>query len=76
MWSINYVRQQIIEIPVHKIVVEHDTVSDSNPGQGEPSFTGVGLLQNLFRVLVPPKHVFVHGVQLPHEPQLPFTKSK
>jgi len=47
---------------VHKIVVEHDIVSDPNPGQGEPSFTGVGLLQDLYRVLVPPTHVFVSGV--------------
>jgi hypothetical protein len=26
--------------------------------------------------LAPPTHVFVHGIQLPHEPQSPFTKSK
>ena len=61
---------------MHKIVVEHGTVSGPNPGQGESPFTGVGLLQDLFRVLVPPTHVFVHGVQLPHQPQFPFTKRK
>ena len=73
---IYYAKQQIIEIPVHKIVVEQAILSDPDPGQGEPPFTGVGLLQDLCRVLVPPTHVFVHGVQLPHEPQFPFTKRK
>ena len=51
-------------------------VSDPNPGQGEPPFTGVGLLQDIFRVLVPRTHVFVHRVQLPHQSQFPFTNRK
>jgi hypothetical protein len=58
------------------MVVEHEPVSLSNPRQGEPPFTGDGLSQALYRVLVPPTHVLVHWVQLPHEPQFPFTNRK
>jgi hypothetical protein len=47
-----------------------------NPGQGEPPFTGDGLSQARYRFLVPPKHVFVQGVQFPHQPQFPFTNRK
>ena len=42
------------------MLVEHEPVSLCNPGQGEPPFTGDGLSQALYRVLVPPSHVFVH----------------
>ena len=42
------------------MAVENEPVSLSNPRQGEPPFTGDGLSQVLFRVLVPPRHVFVH----------------
>ena len=41
------------------MAVEHEPASVSNPGQGEPPFTGDGLSQALYRVHVPPKHVFV-----------------
>ena len=58
------------------MAVEHEPVSLSNPRQGEPPFTGDGLSQALFRVLVPPKHVFVQGVQLPQKLQFPFTNRK
>jgi hypothetical protein len=44
--------------------------------QGEPPFTGDGLSQARYRVLVPPKHVFVQRVQFPHQPQFPFTNRK
>ena len=55
------------------MAVEHEPVSVSNLGQGEPPFTGDGLSQALCRVLVPSKHVFVQEVQFPHQPQFPFT---
>jgi hypothetical protein len=58
------------------IVVEHDAISDPNSRQGESPFAGTGLSQVIYRVLVPPTHVFVHGFQLPHEPQFPFTNRK
>ena len=58
------------------MLVEHEPVSLSNPRQGEPPFTGDGLSQALYCVLVPPTHVLVHWVQLPHEPQFPFTNRK
>ena len=58
------------------MVVEHGPVSLSNPRQGEPPFTGDGLSQALYRVLVPPAHVFVHWVQSPHKLQFPFTNRK
>jgi hypothetical protein len=58
------------------MLVEHEPVSLCNPGQGEPPFTGDGLSQALYRVLAPPTHVFVQGVQLSHEPQFPITKRK
>ena len=58
------------------MAVEHEPVSVSNPEQGEPSFTGDGLSQALYRVLVPPKHVSVQGVKFPHQPQFPFTNRK
>ena len=73
---IYYAKQQIIDIPVHKIAEEHAILSDHDPGQGEPPFTGVGLLQDLYRVLVPPTHVFLHEIHIPHELQFPFTKGK
>ena len=57
------------------MLVEHEPVSLCNPGQGEPPFTGDGLSQALYRVIVP-SHIFVHRVHLPHEPQTPFTKRK
>jgi hypothetical protein len=58
------------------MAVEHEPVSFSNPRKEEPPFTGDGLSQVLFRVLVPPTHVFVQGVQLPHKLQFPFTNRK
>ena len=42
------------------MAVEHEPVSVSNPRQGKPPFTGDGLSQALYRLLVPPTHVFVH----------------
>jgi hypothetical protein len=46
-------------MPVHMIVVEHDAISDPNSRQGESPFAGTGLSQVIYRVLVPPIHVFV-----------------
>ena len=40
-------------MPGHDMVVGHEPVSLSNPKQGEPPFTGIGLSQALYRVLVP-----------------------
>jgi hypothetical protein len=59
------------------MVVEQETVSLSNPRQGEPAFTGDRLLQDLHTCIsCPCSSVIVHRVQLPHEPQFPFTNKK
>jgi hypothetical protein len=59
------------------MVVEQETVSISNPRQGETAFTGARLLQDLHTCIPCPwSSVIVHRVQLPHEPKFPFTNSK
>lgn len=45
------------------------------PGQLAPPYWGVGLLHVRVRSCVPPPQVTVHVPQLPHEAQLPSTKS-
>jgi hypothetical protein len=44
---------------MQKIIQNWESLQ-GNPRQGEPPFTGDGLSQALYRVLVPPTHVFVH----------------
>ena len=57
--------------------VEQETVSLSNPRQGETAFTVDKLLQDLHTCIpCPCSSVIVHRVQLPHEPQFPFTNKK
>ena len=61
---------------MHTIVEEHDIVSGPNSSQEESSFTSLGNSQDLYRVFVPPTHVFVHRVQSPQEQQSLFSKRK
>ena len=51
----------------------HVGFSIDEPGQGLPPFEGLGFVQDLDLVLVPPPHVTIQDDQAPNPLQLPFT---